>query len=1195
MELQLWGKEPPRPQSYYPLSRSRPSFFSRLLFSWVGEILNIGKKSKVSIDDCYELPEDESTENEKLTFYLSRHKLFKALFLANLKVVISAVLLGNVIALLDFSSPFFMKLLMAYLNTSDKPLSWGIYLAIIFSTITMLNPILTGKYEWIKLQIERRVRTSLSNIVYCKILKATSIPSGLGVNIIQVDVKKIDQSFRNFSNLISCPIQGFFSIFLIYMQVGDAVYAAIGVLTVCFTMNYFINKKVRKCSEQLMKIRDQRIDASSQMLTNIKMVKAYVWENFFKNNVDNIRKKELKELRFIMILSSVWIFFFWAIPSITVASVFLYYTLVMNMPLTSEKAFVSLATVTILQESLQDLPWLAAQLMGCLVSIKRIQGFLDIPDLESLPSSECIEIKNCTFAYKDKAVLHDINLNIKNGEFLAVIGPVGCGKSSLLASIMGELNILKGNICVTSEIAYAPSLDSWIQNDTLRNNILFGKPYVEKWYLKVIEACCLIQDINSLLNKDFTEIGERGINLSGGQKARICLARAVYADKDVYLLDDPLSSVDTFVAEHIMNKCFLKLLAKKTRVLVTHRLNILNKVDKIIVLENGKISKESSPEAFKISENLIVSQEPQIEEISSSQPKLIQDEEKETGKVDWKVIMDYFKFSGGFAALTLSLLMMLLYTIAKMSGDIILKQWSDNPDDIRFYLPIYLSLRVGGNIFIFFRAFFILAVLGINASRYIHTKLIEVFVRAPVNLFYDVTPIGRLLNRLSKDLNAIDEMVSKSLSSITNKAFQISSMVIMAAIYFPVISIALPVLFYLSLKIQRLYLGASRELTRLEAISMSPILNHFTETLSGLKIIRTFKQTENFHRKNSKLVDNNIRLLYSIAACKCWLMTNMELLSSSLLCLLYIAVIIFRDDVSLGMVGLALTYVGPLPLYVAYVVVDLSLNENTMISVERARQYMSIIQENPEELPTDKNLQNWPELPTIEFKEVKMKYRPSTQMILKGVNFYIEAGKRIGIVGRTGSGKSTIYLCLLRIVELFSGSILIDGVNIANIGLHKLRSAITLVPQDPLVFNGNFENNLDPCHTKSQKQIKNTLEEVNLSRYPIDYQIKENGSNLSAGERQLLSLGRAMLANTKIILFDEATAGIDQDSDMKIQELIKNRFERCTILTIAHRLGTVMESDLIIVMQDGIAAEIGSPQELLSKNSIFKDLSNKII
>ncbi|CAG9327095.1 unnamed protein product [Blepharisma stoltei] len=1191
MELQPLNTQGEGSSPYFPLVSSS-SLSSIIFFSWAKQIFSIGKKNKLTPEDVYPLPDEHSSQNETLTSYLSRYSLYKSLLFSNIKLISKAIMLGNLVSLFDFSSPLFIQFLLSYLQTQEKFLSIGILLAISFTIVTLTTQVLKGQFLWTNQLVEIKIKSSLSNAIFCKVLKVARIPEGTGVNILQVDVKKVCDGFKDLSLFISTPLQAGLSMYLIYYQVGNAVYAALATLTICLSLNTVITRAVGKFSGRIMSVRDRRVEATTQMLASIKMIKAYVWEKFFKKKIEDARVRELSLLRKLQILQGTTYFFFWIVPSITAAAVFMYYTLVMEKSLDPGTAFVTLSTLLILQDSLQEIPWLVSEVMMCIVSCRRMQGLIDLPDLEGLPSSDTVDLKECTLAYGDKSVLNRISLKVNKGEFIAVVGTVGSGKSSLLNGIMGELKVKEGVIKVTDSIAYAPSLDSWLQNDSLRNNILFGKPYNEAWYLKVVDACCLIQDINSLPNKDLTEIGERGINLSGGQKARICLARAVYADKDIYLLDDPLSSVDTFVATHIMNKCFLNVLSQKTRILVTHRLNILNKVDRVIVLQNGSIIENSSPDSLQITQDIEDHKSSEIEEMHSTHTKLIEDEDKESGKVNIKILKDYFGYSGGYLMISIAFLAMGLWAATRMIADIILKEWSTDPDGTETYLLLYILFRVGGTIFAFIRAVLTMAVVGNRASRFIHNQMIKSFIRAPVNLFYDVTPLGRILNRLNKDLNSIDELVPRATASIIAQIWQVLSMVFLALIYFPILIMILPFWVYYSLQIKDLYLGAARELTRLEAISNSPILNNFEETLSGAKIIRTFRQTQNFHIKNCRLIDINSRLLYSMSACRCWLVVNLGLLSSGVLCFMFALIVVFRNNISLGAVGLSLAYVVPLPINIYYLVIDWANLENQLISVERAKVYMGITSENPHKQATDKNLGNWPQFPSIEFKNVQMKYRSNTPIILKGVNFSIEAGKRVGLVGRTGSGKSSIYLCLLRLVEISSGSILIDGVNIAMIGLNKLRSAITLVPQDPLVFSGDLKDNLDPCQLKSNGEVENALKEVNLTRFSIDYEIKGDGSNISAGERQLISLGRAMLTHTKIILFDEATAGIDQNTDHQIQELIKNKFQGCTILTIAHRLGTVMESDQIIVMQDGKVSEAGNPKVLLSKDSIFKSLKD---
>ncbi|CAG9321346.1 unnamed protein product [Blepharisma stoltei] len=1180
---------------YFSLSTNEKSVISKIFFLWIKPILALGSKSVINIEDTLPLPDEESAIKENLTKTLEKYKLSKAIFIAHKGLIFKTILLYLSITSFEFGYPIFIKLFISYIESGAESLLYGVLLSLCFTTIVLLTQILIGQFHWHCKLLELRVKNAISSVVYNKILKVSSISEGLGINLLQVDIRKIYDCIPKISIILLCPLNATYAIILVSNQVGDAVYAAIVTLFLCISLNYIVALKIKKYSENLMTIRDKRIEASTQMLSNIKMIKAYCWENYFKGAIKKIRNSELSFLRFLNILSSTVDFFYFSIPSLTSGSVFLYYTFIMGKTITAGEAFVTLITLNILQDSLQWLPYFVSDLLICFVSIKRMQTFLDEPDIKELAYSDSATLNNCSFSIGDTKILKNISLQINKKEFIAITGPVGCGKSALLNSLMNEMSLSSGSATTFKSLAFVSSLDSWLQNESIRNNILFGLPYKEEWYKIVIEACALVQDINSLPDKDLTEIGGKGINLSGGQKARICLARAVYADKDVYLLDDPLSSVDTDVASHIIDECLLGILSKKTKVLATHRLDILNKVDRVVILENGTIKEITTPEKLIITDYVAQNYESKLEDIANAQNKLVAEEEREMGRVNLAVYNDYLKYSGGYSMLGLASVCIVLWASTRVLGDVMLKEWAMHPDDIdHTYLFLFLGLRFGGSLFIYIRTLFLLVIQGIRASKNIHKAIINSFSRAPVNLFYDVTPLGRILNRISKDLNTIDESISRLICTVATETCLQLSKVILTLIYFPMTILIIPPLLYFANQIKNKFLNVATDLVRLEATSISPVLNHFKETSSGVKIIRTFNRKQNFQQKNYQLLDNSTRVQYSLGACRCWLQTNLGFLSAFITCTVTLLIIIFRTNISPGIVGLVLTYALSLPGGVTYLVQVLADTENNSISVERATEYMNLPKENAYIKPIDEKIKEWPVRPTIEFRDVQMKYRQNTPIVLKKTSFCIDAGHRIGLVGRTGSGKSSIFLCLLRLVELTSGSILIDGVNIAQIGLKKLRSALTLVPQDPLVFSGTLQSNLDPTGAKSEIEIYRALEEVGLSRFPIDFEVKQDGTNLSSGERQLISLGRAMLSHNKIILFDEATAGIDNESDAKIQDLIKNKFVGCTILTIAHRIGTIMNNNLIIVMNDGKVQEIDSPQNLLLTNSLFKNIRDAI-
>ena len=1076
-------------------------------------------------------------------------------------------------------------------SSGEKSLEYGIFLAGSFTVLSLCYPIIASRQNFMVELLGMRVRNSLYNLVYNKTILSAYLPEGLGINLLQIDTTNLYEFFWFTPYIINIPLQIGIAIYLIYSEVGNAVWIAVIVMVLAMASNFLLSPTCKNANEKLMEIRDERMQHSTQLLTEIKMIKAYSWEEHFVDKIQNIRKAEVGKIRFLNILYSCNLFYFWSLPSLTVVVVFAYYTTVMGQEINTEKAFVTLTTLFLLQIPLIGVPMALNKVYQMVVSHRRVHELIDAKAWKKLPHSDHISLKNCTFAYGDKEVLKNISIDIEDGEFLAVIGPVGSGKSSLLQGLMGEVALKSGILEMNTRVAYAPSLDSWLLNATLKDNILMGREYKDKWYRKVVEACCLLPDISALPAGDNTEIGERGINLSGGQKARICLARAVYAKTDVYLLDDPLSSVDNHVANHIFTQCFQKLLKGKTRILVTHRHNFLDRVDRILELRDGEI--------YFITKGITGidvedDEETEVKEIvKQDKNKLIEDEDREVGEVNREVYMDYFRYSGSFIWVSLGVVCVMLFLAAKMSGDIYLKEWANHPSETTYYLPLYVGLRLGGCIFIFFRSIILNVIMSIKVSTHIHEKLLNSFVKAPINLFYDITPLGRLLNRLSKDINRIDEEIGFTVGSVIANIFNCLGCILMGLIFFPYLIIFIPILVIPARYVTKIYVKSSRELTRLESISRSPMLNHFQETLSGAKFIRVFRQTLNFITKNQEKINLNTRISYSLMACRQWARLYLGLLSAVLLCALFIVAIIFRNDIPVEIVGLCLTYMIPLPESLSDLLLSLTEIENDMVSVERVRSFLSIPEEQAKKTIADDKNPLWPSTPSIMFHKVHMRYRPNTEIILKGLSFNIPPGKRVGITGRTGSGKSSLFLALLRIIEIESGVITVDGINVALLGLKKLRQAITLIPQDPLVFNGTMKENLDPFSQFDDRAITKVLDEVQL-KFPLDYEVKNSGQNISIGERQLLSLSRALICNSKIILFDEATAGIDPEADLKIQKIIKSKFLGCTILTIAHRLGTIIESDLVLLLADGKLKEMGSPQELMSYDSEFKSLSQSM-
>ena len=489
---------------------------------------------------------------------------------------------------------------------------------------------------------------------------------------------------------------------------------------------------------------------------------------------------------------------------------------------------------------------------------------------------------------------------------------------------------------------------------------------------------------------------------------------------------------------------------------------------------------------------------------------------------------------------------------------------------------------------------------GIKATRTIFTKMIEALVNAPVNKFYDVTPTGRILNRLSKDQNAIDLQLLFALNASIGQIFQVFSIICLVGYIVPYLLIGIPFAMYLALKIQNFYLASSRELMRLESISRSPIVQNFSETVSGLSTIRAFGLEKLFIHKNEELLNKNTGLYFYQQACNCWLGIALEIVSDIILTGSSLFIIGTRGVMSPGLAGVCLSYAITLPENIYFLVFATSFLENQMVSVERCHQLAQTESEAPRSKFKDSDLKakNWPVKGSIQFEDYKMKYRDDTEIVLKGVNGKIKDKEKIGIVGRTGSGKSSICLSLFRIIEPYAGRIIIDGVDVEEVGLDLLRQKMCVIPQEPTLFQASLRDNLDPFHEHSDQKLIEALRHVQIFQDEnlasvLDKEVKEAGSNFSAGQRQLICIARALLRNSKIIFLDEATASIDYKTDALVQEVIKKEFKDCTVLTIAHRINTIMEYDRIIVMDNGVIAEFDTPANLLDKKGIFYGLVNK--
>eukprot|EP01155_Anaeramoeba_flamelloides_P023514 Anaeramoba_flamelloidesa807701_5206.p1 GENE.a807701_5206~~a807701_5206.p1 ORF type:complete len:948 (-),score=243.47 a807701_5206:15-2858(-) len=929
-----------------------------------------------------------------------------------------------------------------------------------------------------------------------------------------------------------------------------------------------------------------------------------------------------------------------------------------------------------------------------------------------------------------------------------IVGPVGSGKSSLLYAILGELPRKEGSISVKGTIAYCPQ-EAWIQNATLKENIVFFKEFDDNRYKKVISCCALDPDFKILPGGDQTEIGEKGVNLSGGQKARVSLARSVYADKEIVLLDDPLSAVDAHVGRHIFDKCIKgDLLLGKTIVLVTHQLQFLPQADHVIVMNKGKIiergtyrelilrgfdfskivkpdeeeeeeddqdqkkkdqqitqkkhrnqgnqnkrrqknkgtkyssrktkknsnrksqstkksrnqknkalsslstSLSSESDDFGIELSQIHSEDSQneksLDELSqqmwiglgkengfiSKELELVEKEElreqkqrelrsrdadlksnvagvqltkeeiRQFGKVDFGYYIKYIKSLGGWTVVFVISILLILYTVSTLGAQYWLALWIDGSifsgktED--WFLGIYCGIGFSGIAFQLIRGLY-LTFKSLRASRILHVNLLKRVIRAPMS-YFDTTPAGRILNRFNKDQMDVDLTLSGNLVGFITTVLSLIISLLMISVMIPIFLIPCIIGSYVYYKILNIYRPASRDIKRLESISRSPIINNFSATLSGLPVIRAFGYQKHFNKTNIRLLDRNTSSIYCQWCGNRWLNVRVTCLAAVLSAFAAFFVWYSIDSVGASYASMAVSLSVGIASLFSMIVRNFAELEKSMNSIERIIEYSKIDKEAKLEIQETRPHQNWPNKGQIEFKNIKMRYREGLKPVLKGISAKIRSNEKIGIIGRTGSGKSSLVLCLFRIVELFEGKIKIDGRDISKIGLHDLRKKLSIIPQDPVLFTGTIRDNLDPFSERgtTDEEMWKILDQVYLKEKiqslpnKLDQDLNKEDSNFSVGEKQLFCLARALVRKAKILVLDEATASVDTETDMLIQKTIRNQFKKCTMITIAHRLNTIMDSDKIMSLDDGKLKEFDTPTNLLkNKEGLFSSLVRK--
>ena len=1285
----------------------KSNIFGKFFFNWTRYAMDTANKAPLKIVDFKGLAEKDQSHNllkplyekwyskkkENSNLFLDENAFFKSIIKSYYLWIIALTFLNICIDSLKYLQIYFYDSIIQYFEFYHSPEKYAppflpIYInALGLILIKISKTFFHHQVKFTCSILGVKAANAVTALIYDKVTKTSifiksQISEGEILNFIQVDSEKLNFLFTSLPKILTVPFNLIISFYALFIFFGKSFIFGLTILILMILIIWYIQYKYLSNTKEMLKKKDKRMRLTTHTFHIIKILKLFGWEDEFKDNIDQKRNDELINVKNILYLTALRTFVNSNLSLLTsLASIggYTYFFGAMEI----KTLFSSTKLVKEVAVPLIDIPQFITDLNSLLISLKRIQNFLLVKDIDNknnekekrnelndiinndnndminIGDNSAINFNNCDFGIKgeeiikkdeymktgDKVLLKNLNFSVNKGELITIIGETGCGKTCLINAILNNLELLNENSPDKNRYIYSKNIsyacqDPWIMNGTIRDNILFYNEFDSERYYQVVNACQLDKDFENLKHGDLTEIGSTGNNISGGQRARIALARAIYKDADIYLFDDPISSVDTYISMKIFHQGIVKLLKNKTVIYVTHDTRNLKYSNKVVVMNRFEIEFEGNFEKFcdnekykdiidkahnnknenKINKDITEIKGEYFSNKDDSFGRLLRDEDQVHGKVSWRLYDLFFRIQGGYCLFLILIMLTLSIVVINAYGKEFVSSWSNkakNQDDLvkennyKFFMQYSTILFIG--IVIQFIKEMLVAFSNFKSTKYLHEKMIFSLIHAPINLFFDVVPIGQILNRLIHDLDLSQEIIwmfNKILKSLIGlfTSIYICFMENRESIY------ASPIIALLAYLLLKYFITAGRDLNRLNGISRSPVISLFSETILGITTIRTFKK-ENPSKKKfyEKLNDHFGVMLYKYGTDN-WFCMSLDLISHFYLGFVLGGAIFNIDSFDAKTVGIMLDYSSDFSEELLEVFEQGTHVEKSLISLERCDAYTKIQSENYEDEKIEKNKiysledKSWPNEGKVIYENYSMKYRPNCDLALKDINININSGEKIGIVGRTGSGKSSLTLSLFRIVEAFKGKITIDGKNIAEIPLKKLRRAISIVPQEPFLLEGTLKTNLDPLNLYNEQEINEVLDKVKLYQMMendnmgrnvlkgINTEIKEYGNNLSFGCRQLLCVARAILRKSKVIILDEATSSVDQKTEDIISTAVDTMFKDSTVITIAHRINTVKKCQRIIVMNAGEIVEVGKPDDLIKDNkSKFYSLYYKYI
>ncbi|XP_050964335.1 ATP-binding cassette sub-family C member 9 isoform X3 [Labeo rohita] len=1215
-----------------------------------------------------------------------------------------------------------MTLGVYFMSSTELLKNTSVLAVLLFLALVLQRTFLQASY-YVTIETGINLRGALLAMIYNKILRLSTSNMSMGEmtlgqinNLVAIETNQLMWFLFLCPNLWAMPVQIIMGVILLYHLLGNSALIGAGVILLLAPVQYLIATKLADTQKSTLDYSTDRLKTTTEILKGIKLLKLYAWENIFCDRVEDTRGKELTSLKTFALYTSMSIFMNAAIPIAAVLATFVTHVYIEEVRLSPARAFASLALFHILVTPLFLLSTVVRFAVKALVSVQKLSEFLQSDEIgdDSWRNGEmsmslevgkkykyhgdtkainrkgryrmdnyeqpmrrhlrptetedvAVQVNDGFFTWgSNLSTLSDINIRIPTGQLTMIVGQVGCGKSSLLLAMLGEMQTISGKVYWSNKnrysVAYAAQ-KSWLLNATVEENITFGIAFNKQRYKAVIDACSLQPDIDLLPFGDQTEIGERGINLSGGQRQRICVARALYQNTNIVFLDDPFSALDIHLSDHLMQEGILKFLQddKRTVVLVTHKLQYLIHADWIIAMKDGSVLREGTlkdiqthdVELYEHWKTLMNRQDQELEKETEMESQTTlerktlrrafysreaknqvddEDEEEEVeeddddnmstttsrrSKIPWKMCCRYLS-SGGF----LMVFLMVSSKLAKHSVMVAIDYWlaywtssntrnqsltdafvnatnyTQNDDNLiaehRSYVPVFIIL-CGAAIALCLITSLTVEFLGVAAATNLHHNLLNKIIHAPIR-FFDVTPLGQILNRFSADTNIIDQHIPPTLESLTRSTLLCLSAIGVIAFVTPAFLIALVPLAVAFYFIQKYFRVASKDLQDLDDSTQLPLLCHFSETAEGLTTIRAFRHEARFKQRMLELTDTNNTAYLFLSAANRWLEVRTDYLGAVIVLTAAVAAIWTSPESSL--VGLGLTYALTVTNYLNWVVRNLADLEVQMAAVKKVDSFLSTESENYEgSMDVSQVPEDWPQHGEIKIHDLCVRYDTMLKPVLKHVNAHINPGQKVGICGRTGSGKSSLSLAFFNMVDVFDGRIVIDGIDICKLPLQTLRSRLSIILQDPVLFSGSIRLNLDPERTCTDDRLWEALEIAQLKNMVkslpggLDAVVTEGGENFSVGQRQLFCLARAFVRKSSILIMDEATASIDMATENILQKVVMTAFADRTVVTIAHLVSSILEAEQVLVFSSGTLAECDSAPNLLAQeDSLFSIL-----